>query len=388
MKLFSRKDATIIFLTVPMILEYCATNGKRLSGKFSEDPILNSKEEGLDSPILMAINVGITAPNPHNTQAWKFKIISPTEANLYVDEKRILPLTDPSTRQIHIGQGTFLEVLKIGATKLGYEAKIKLLPEGDYKQEEIGKKPIANIKLVSNTSTVHELFESIKERRTDRSIYIGENITEAEFQKVLKFGNAENSEIKFLPKSNGSENLQRIFFESMKLETKTIKRADESRTWFRFSDKEIQTKRDGIALPDQGVTGFTRWMLETFLMSSDPKDFHNDKGTDMFLAKYKDKIDSQKGIVYWKTKTNTRKDWILVGMDYARFHLALTKEGLTMHPLSQALQEYPEMDALRKELEVALDTKSNEKVQMISRLGRSDYRYFTPRRSPKEMIVS
>ncbi|HNL02610.1 MAG TPA: hypothetical protein PKJ30_15975, partial [Leptospiraceae bacterium] len=69
----------------------------------------------MSDPILIAINVGITAPNSHNTQPWKFRIISPLEMILYVDEKRILPVTDPPVRQVHISQGTFLELLSIGA---------------------------------------------------------------------------------------------------------------------------------------------------------------------------------------------------------------------------------------------------------------------------------
>lgn len=61
--------------------------------------------KGLDSPILKAISYGVNMPNPHNTQAWKFKIISDTDMLSYIDESRLLPMNDPSTRQIHIGSG-------------------------------------------------------------------------------------------------------------------------------------------------------------------------------------------------------------------------------------------------------------------------------------------
>lgn len=79
---------TGVILTVPMFLKYCATTVyPRLTGKSGFDPIDNALAEEVQYPILKAINVGITAPNPHNTQAWKFKITSPLEMILYVDEK-------------------------------------------------------------------------------------------------------------------------------------------------------------------------------------------------------------------------------------------------------------------------------------------------------------
>jgi hypothetical protein len=48
-----------------------------------------------DTPIMQGVRYGIQAPNPHNTQAWKIRPVSPTQMLLYVDERRTLPVTDP-----------------------------------------------------------------------------------------------------------------------------------------------------------------------------------------------------------------------------------------------------------------------------------------------------
>ncbi len=173
----------------------------------------------------------------------------------------------------------------------------------------------------------------------------------------------------------------------MKVETLNIRTGDESRVWFRFSDKEIQEKRDGIALPDQAVTGFSRWMLETFFMSPEPEKFHNKSGLNVFLDGYAKKINSAKGLIYWKTKSNTLKDWVQTGFDYVRFQLAATKLGYVIHPMSQILQEYPEMDTLRTTFEKEQTVKNPEKIQMLARIGRSDYNYFTPRRNLRSFLV-
>ena len=58
-------------------------------------------------PVMKAIALGINAPNSHNTQAWKFRVLDDFEMQLYVDEKRLLPATDPPARQIHIERRLF-----------------------------------------------------------------------------------------------------------------------------------------------------------------------------------------------------------------------------------------------------------------------------------------
>ena len=118
-----------------------------------------------------------------------------------------------------------------------------------------------------------------------------------------------------------------------------------------------------------------------------PENFHDKGGIDLYLDRSKERLESMKGIAFLKTKTNTKKDWILTGMDYARFHLAVTKLGLKLHPFSESLQEYPEMENIRKQMEELNGVKGSEKVQMIVRLGRSDYQFFAPRRNVKDMMI-
>jgi hypothetical protein len=177
-----------------------------------------------------------------------------------------------------------------------------------------------------------------------------------------------------------------LLFQGMEIESRSRRLGEESRVWFRFSDSEIQEKRDGIALPDQGVSGMQRWMAETFFLGPEPEKFFDQTGTDLFLEKYRSKINSAKALAVWTTSTNTMRDWVQCGQDYVRFQLALTQADLKMHPLSQCLQEYPEMNELRPQVERILGQNGTEKVQMIARIGRTDYRYFTPRRSLKTML--
>lgn len=373
-------------LTVPAFLNACRVN-PRLAGPDGMNPEANARALGMNDPILLAMNAGITAPNPHNTQAWRFRLTGPLSMLLYVDPERLLPVTDPTTRQIHIGQGTFLEVLKLHASRSGYSAKIDLFPEGTYSLRDTGTKPVARVSLVRDDSVrPHPLSAFIAERATNRDEYDGPLLSESELSQLLAAAAAEKSHIGFASLAQMKELLP-ILFSGMEIESRSRRLGEESRIWFRFNDSEIQTKRDGIALPDQGMSGFMRWMTESFFLGPDPESFFDKSSTDIFLSSYKRKIDSAKALVYWKTSTNTHTDWVECGRDYVRFQLALTQAGLKMHPLSQCLQEYEEMNELRPRVETILGQKGAQKIQMIARIGRSNYRYFTPRRRLKDMIV-
>ena len=57
--------------------------------------------------------------------------------------------------------------------------------------------------------------------------------------------------------------------------------------------------------------------------------------------------------------------------DWVRINLAATAAGLGIQPLSQALQEYPEMDRLYRQVHTMLAPDGGT-VQMLARLGYAD----------------
>jgi hypothetical protein len=69
-------------------------------------------------------------------------------------------------------------------------------------------------------------------------------------------------------------------------------------------------------------------------------------------------------------------------------NLAATKLGLALHPLSQVLQEFPEMKATQAEFNALLGIKEPGKIQMMARLGRSPYQYYQPRRPVESMLMN
>jgi hypothetical protein len=78
--------------------------------------------------------------------------------------------------------------------------------------------------------------------------------------------------------------------------------------------------------------------------------------------------DTAMGHIWLVSTANTRADQIATGADWLRMNLAVTAEGLGMQPLSQALQEYPEMAGPYAEIHKRLAPEGGI-VQMLSRIG-------------------
>ena len=375
-----------------------STNGNsRQTGSAGDDPIANARAAGFgDRPILMALNAGITAPNPHNTQAWKFRVLSETSALVYVDESRVLPVTDPTLRQIHIGQGCLLEVAAIAAGGLGYNTNVELFPEGDYAAErDCGRKPIARITLAPAVagqsearSTNDPLFAAIPRRHTVRAAYSGPWISESECSELRQLIRPTHTRLDFAIAPDAVDEILKRHYAGFEREVLTRRTAEESRNWFRIGDQEIFSKRDGISLRDNGVQGFERFMLETFFLSTEPEDFFDEANNRRFLARYRADLLTARGSVLFITPGNAPRDWVLAGREYARFQLAATALGFVSRPMSQLLQEFDEMRDLRTEFEAYTGVAAPAKIQMAALLGRGDREYFSPRRPLQSMLES
>jgi hypothetical protein len=77
---------------------------------------------------------------------------------------------------------------------------------------------------------------------------------------------------------------------------------------------------------------------------------------------------------------------IAAGAAYVRANLQATALGLAMQPLSQALQEYKEMQPVYAEMRQALSVAEGETVQMFFRLGRAAPVEASPRRALDDIV--
>jgi len=93
------------------------------------------------------------------------------------------------------------------------------------------------------------------------------------------------------------------------------------------------------------------------------------------------------GYLWMVTPGNSRHEQIAAGADWLRVNLACTAEGLGFQPLSQALQEYPEMADHYAKTHARLAPDGGT-VQMLARIGYGPEVAVSPRWPIETKIVT
>jgi hypothetical protein len=334
-------------------------------------------------PIVAALRYGITAPSAHNTQPWRIEPVSDTEARLYFDPARRLPATDPPGRQVHISHGTLIEMTAIAATSLGYRTEAELLPDGEMTIPEFGTKPTAVIRLIADPAVaVDPLFAQVLTRRTSRLSHDGPPLTDTEREQIAAEAEVPGVALGWMPQGQLATVLD-IAARAMAIEVNDHDLFDETRQWFRFSDREIAQKGDGLHFDTSGLSGLSLVLARWFTR---PGNWDKSYNRGPYLKGFVDSVKSSRAMLTLTTPANTMRDWITTGRAYMRAQLAADRLGLRFQPTSQVLQEYPQMDELRVQTEHLMGVDPPAKIQMLVRVGRTSQPGLSPRRNLSVII--
>lgn len=300
-------------------------------------------------PRMKALSYAILAPNPHNRQPWIAELQGEDGLIIHRDQALNLPETDPFDRQLTIGMGCFLELLRMAAAEDGYSLETKLFPQGD-------DGPVAEVRF-SEGGSKEPLFAHVFNRHTNRNGYEDRAIA-ADAQAFL----AEFATIKTSQKDVAA--LRTLTGEAMEIEMRTKHVMMESVELMRLGKTEIEANPDGISLGGP----FLESLLLVGMLSREDQADQTSTGFKQALDMIQKAMNATNAYVVLTSKGNTRVDQINAGRDWIRLHLAATEHGLTMQPLSQALQEYPEIADHYVQAHEML-AEPGETVQMLGRLG-------------------
>ena len=173
------------------------------------------------------------------------------------------------------------------------------------------------------------------------------------------------------------EHQRRIAREAWRIELTTPRTVLESFKVLRVGPREIAQHRDGLSVNDPLVRVVTALGLFDRSVAPAPGDRAVQGQIDDFNAK----IDTTPAFYWLVTEGNDRVTQVNAGRAWVRAQLAATAQGLSMQPISQALQEYPEMGALYREVHERLQASAPRfTVQMWARLGHAPAVQPAPRR--------
>jgi hypothetical protein len=79
-------------------------------------------------------------------------------------------------------------------------------------------------------------------------------------------------------------------------------------------------------------------------------------------------------------------DWITTGRSYLRAQLTAGGYDLRLHPISQTLQEFPQMDRLRARMDALVNVTPPAKLQMLVRVGHTQPPALSPRRGLQSIV--
>lgn len=315
-------------------------------------------------PRKRALSYAILAPNPHNRQPWMVDLKAPDEITLLCDLDRRLPETDPFDRQILIGLGCFLELLRMAAAEDGYAADITTFPMG-VPDKRLDRRPVAHIRLRADAAAKDPLFRHVLQRRSNKEPYDTSKPVSAETLAKVRQAAANPDAISMTGDPKQVAALRDLTWRAHQVEVRTPRTLRESVRLMRIGRSEIEANPDGIDIGGFFPESMNLIGVLTRKTIADPKSTAFEQGLEM----YRELIHSAMGHIWITTPGNDRKHQLQAGRNWIRLNLAATGLGLSVHPLSQALQEFPEMAALHRDVHRRLGATGDQRVQMLGRVG-------------------
>ena len=310
---------------------------------------------------IRAAGHAIRAPNPHNRQPWLVQLAGADRVLLRCDLERRLPETDPFDRQIVIGLGGFLELYRMALAQEGIGADIALFPEG-LPGRRLDQRPIAAITLRPGTGMPDPLFAAVPTRRSAKQPY---DMARVPDPAPLAAALADPKRLGFTTDPARVAALRDLAQDGFRVEASTPHTLQESVDLFRLGRAEMAANPDGIGIGGPQVEELVARGQLTRAAFTD----RNGQAFGMMMQAQLSVISASPCFVWTTTPGNGRVAQLEAGRDWLRLDLAANAAGLGIQPLSQTLQEFPEMEPLHEAMRRATGVASGERLQMVGRIG-------------------
>jgi Nitroreductase len=295
------------------------------------------------------IYYAMLAGSSHNTQPWNVRVKKNGQLLILADTTRCLPVVDPENRELYISLGAFIENLNLSAGALGYTADIRLTTPSapDYCVAEV---------TLSKTHPSGFSLDCIAARRTLRSPFNCADILDSDVKKVLAGDNqtyvfkASSAEGRFIAEQTLSAYRQQAVNKNAQAEFAH---------WVRFSDKDVQARRDGITAAGMGIGGINGFIVRKFFK---PEAVESKRFVASGIEKTKQQVDNC-GAWLILTGDCSVAGWIDIGRRYERMNIVCTSLHIGFQPMSQIVEEQNFLESVQREIGKGWE------IQFVARIG-------------------
>jgi nitroreductase len=278
--------------------------------KESDFPANGSREEKLT----FLLNYAILAPSSHNSQPWKFNVTN-NSILVFADKSRRLQVADRDQRELYISLGCALENLIVAADHFGYNSSVAYSSGEKDLVAKVVLQPAAN---PPNPSRDTRLFSAILSRQTNRNPYEPRAISESDLETIKSLSSDADVDVSiFITRDSAIKKS----FQDLVVQANGIQYSDAN-----FKSELGHWLGQGV----MGPTGVQAKMAQLAVVFLDVGPEQSKK--DALL------INSTPYIGFISTAKNDSISSLKAGRALERFWLAATALGVSMHPMSQALE--------------------------------------------------
>lgn len=359
----SFKNSILTMLLIAVLFPVVSCKGK------TKDDQLSGK-----SDVYKILHYASLAGSSHNSQPWKAEVLPNDSILVFADSSRLLGVVDPKGAELFISVGAFIENLDVAAHALGYKTEIIL-----YNTELNSEKLVATIKL--KKSDLSQKLADLKELELRTTLRIPFQNLPLKRDDVERLVSIAPSEIILLSSDSPEGRYVAVKeLEAYRIQAYQKEAQDELASWMRFSDKDVNTKRDGLTPAGMGIKGIAGFMVRNFMK---PKDSKKASFVKAGVEKTQKQVENCGGWILISTENDNVSDWINVGRIYERLNIQCRSLNLGFHPMNQLI-EVPEI-----EKEVNAKLAQGRKIRFVARVGYVD-EYQTPvsKRRPVESFTT
>jgi hypothetical protein len=217
------------------------------------------------------LETAIHSPSPHNVQPWRVRILNDSEADLLIDSQRTLPKEDITGSFIILTMGMFIEALRLLAASNGLRLEHNEYHEPAWYAMEILQSrqqtfmPFARLRLIRDANAKSEFEPNLfLKRRTSRISLESKPVPPEITARLQQLATSWNQRYEPIVDPGTIEAILEKNTEALFADLNNPDYHDEIVEWFRFSDKQARSTRDGLDYRCMNTSRLAYWLTARF----------------------------------------------------------------------------------------------------------------------------